>query len=210
MKNVISLYNNYTDGNAPVYNGIDYLYFTYRMHGDPFFESGDLTNGWVSYKGLMYSPLSIKYDIVRNQVAILLPDSNSRVVPDNEFIDSFSLAKHTFINLKEDYVQNLYNTGFYDVLFNGHIQVVARRIKIMSDVIEDDAVIKIYTPSDHFYIHKEGIYYLVSNKKEVFRLFTNRKHQVKKLMRQQHIKFRRKDFENSLLKATAIYDQVIH
>ena len=49
VKNVTALYDRYTDGNALVYNGTAYLYYTFQMHGDPFFESDNSANGWVSY-----------------------------------------------------------------------------------------------------------------------------------------------------------------
>ena len=210
LKNVIGVYDHYTDGNAPVYNGSEYLYFTFKMKGDPFFEWDNLAKGWLSYEGKVYDPLSILYDIARNQVVVLLPDSISRAVLQNEFIDSFKIANHTFINLKEDHQQNLYNTGFYDLLYRGHVQLLARRIKAMTEVIEDNAVVRVFSPKDNFYIHKEGRYYLVNNQKDVFRLFIDKKHEIRKMMRREHLKFRRKNFESVLLKVTAFYDQSIH
>ena len=208
IKNVVALYDRFTDDNAPVYNGTAYLYYTFQMHGDPFFESDNSSNGWLSYQGKIYDPLSIWYDIARNQIALLLPDSATRIVPHNEFVDSFNVAKHTFIRLTEDHRQNLYNTGFYDLLYNGHVKLLARRVKTRSEVIENDAVIRIFSPADHFYIYKEGRYFLVNAQKDVFRLFTDKTHEIRKMMRQQHIKLRRKNFENALLKVTAFYDQL--
>jgi hypothetical protein len=208
VRNVIDLYDHYTGNNAPVYNGAAYLYYTFRMHGNPFFESDNSSNGWLSYQGKIYDPLSIWYDVARNQIALLLPDSATRIVPDNEFVDSFNVAKHTFIRLTEDHRQNLYNTGFYDVLYNGHVKLLARRIKTRSEVIENDVIVRIFSPTDHFYIYKEGRYFLVNAQKDVFRLFADKTHEIRKMMRQQHIKLRRKNFESSLLKVTSFYDQL--
>ncbi|MEO8414951.1 MAG: hypothetical protein ABI472_14885 [Ginsengibacter sp.] len=209
VKNVISLYDHYTDGNAPVYNGSEYLYYTFKTKGDPFFEWDNLSKGWLSYEGKVFDPLSILYDIARNQVVVLLPDSTSRAVVQNEFIDSFEISNHTFINLKEDHRQNLYNTGFYDLLYRGHMELMARRVKEMTEVIEDNAVIRVFSPKDNFYIHKGGRYYLVNNEKDVFRLFADKKHEIRKMLRREHLKFRRKNFESILLKVTAFYDQSI-
>ncbi|HWH64366.1 MAG TPA: hypothetical protein VNS50_13865, partial [Ginsengibacter sp.] len=66
------------------------------------------------------------YDIQRNQVTIATPDNLARIVLQNELVDSFYLSGHTFITLTEDYKQNLSNTGFYDLLFNGQVQLLAR------------------------------------------------------------------------------------
>jgi hypothetical protein len=210
LKNVTGLYNKYTAGNAPVYNGTDYLYFTFQMEGDPFFEIGDLSNGWLSYKGIVYDPLSVKYDLARNQVVILPLHGASGIVLDNEFIDSFMAAKHTFIHLNEDHQQNIYNTGFYDVLCNGHVQLLAKRTKTMSENLGFSTVTIVFSSKDHFYIHKNGVYYLVSKQKDVFRLLNDKKHELRKAMHQQHVKFLRKNLESTLINVTAIYNQLIH
>ena len=210
LKNVISLYDNYTHGNAPIYNGTEYLYYTFKREGNAFFNSDGLVRGWISYQGIMYDPLSLMYDLTRNQVVILFPDSIATVALQNQFIDSFHLAGHTFINLTQAPQQNLYNTGFYDFLYNGQVQLLARRTKLMTETIKNDSVITIISPKDFFYIHKGGTYYLVSNQKDVFKLFDDKKHDLRKLMRKEHLKFRRKNFESVLTKATAFYDQLIH
>ena len=210
VKNAIALYDQYTDGNAPVYNGRQYLYYTFKMDGNPFFQASDLAPGWVSYQGKKYDPISMLYDVTRNEVVVLLPDSNSRAVLHNEFIDSFHLAGHTFISLKEDHKQNLYNTGFYDVLYNGHIQLLARRTKLMREILEDNPIVTAIYPKDFFYIHKKGLYYFVTDKREVFRLFADKTNEIKKMMRRQHLKFDRTDFENTLTSVVAYYDQLIN
>ena len=157
LKNVISLYDHYTNDNAPIYNGTEYLFYTFKREGNPFFNSDNLLRGWISYQGKMYDPLSLMYDLTRNQVVILFPDSISRVVLHNQFIDSFHLAGHTFINLTQAPQQNLYNTGFYDLLFNGQVQLLARRSKLMTETIKNDSVITVISSKDFFYIHKKPL-----------------------------------------------------
>ncbi|MDQ2862033.1 MAG: hypothetical protein M3R50_00025 [Bacteroidota bacterium] len=210
LKNIVSLYDHYTDGNAPIYNGTEYLYYTFKRDGIPFFYSDTLQRGWVSYEGKIYNPLSLTYDLTRNQVVILFPDSISTIVLQNQFIDSFYLANHTFINLVQAPQQNLYNTGFYDLLYNGGVQLLARRTKLMSEIIKDNSVITVISPKVFFYIHEEGMYYLVNNQKDVFKLFNNKKHELRKEMRKEHLKFKRKNFESVLEKTTALYDHLIH
>lgn len=208
VKNAVDIYNNYTGDNALLYNGKDYLYYNFKMEGDPFFITGNLSKGWVVYQGRMYDTVSIGYDIQRNQLGVRSPDNLARIVLQNEWVDSFHLLEHTFINLKVDHEQNLYNSGFYDLLYNGCIQLLARRIKTMEQVIKDNSLVNVFTEKDLFYIHKGGLYYLVTNKKDVFRLFAGKAHDIKKMMRHDHIKFGRKNFESPLLKTTAFYDRL--
>jgi hypothetical protein len=207
VKNVVQLYKNYTDGNASIYNGPEYSYYIFRMSGDPFFNLGDSSVNWVSYASEIYKPLSILYDIQRNQVVLLLPDSVSRIVLHNELLDSFGVLSHTFIKLAEDHKQNLYTSGFYEVLHNGNVQLLARRVKILQDSLETSSVLAVFTEKVHYYIHENNLYYMVDNQKDVFRIFNNKKREIKKLIRKQHLKMRGKDFENALIQVTAWYDE---
>ena len=210
VKNAIDLYNNYNANYAPVYNGEAYLFYTFRMEGDPFFETGDFSSGWVNYKGRKYDSLKLIYDIVRNQLVLLSPDKISAIDVQTQFVDSFSLLGHTFISLQEDHKQNLYNSGFYDLLYNGHIQFLERRVKSLNPKIQANIMVTQFISKSHFYIHREGLYYLVSNKKDVYRLFSNKIHETKKFMRKNHLKLRHKNFESDMVKVTAFYDQLTH
>jgi hypothetical protein len=210
LQKAIDLYDHFSADNAPVYNGIEYIYYNFKMEGDPYFITGDFSKGWVNYSGRKYDSLSVMYDVARNQVVILGYDQKSRIVLQNEFVDSFGLLGHTFIKLKEDHQQNLYNTGFYDMLYNGKVQFVARRIKAMNMKIEGMVVVRPFYVKDRFYVHKDGLYYLVNRRKDVYHLFDDKTHEIKKLMRKQHLKIRRKNFEQATTKVTALYDQLTH
>jgi hypothetical protein len=210
VRNAIGLYKNYNANYAPVYNGEAYLYYTFKMEGDPYFETGNFSDGWVNYKGIKYNSLKLIYDIVRNDLVILSPDKISPIIAQNQFVDSFSLLGHTFIALQEDHKQNLYNSGFYDLLYNGNIQFLERRVKSLNPKIQGNIMVTQFISRNHFYIHKGGLYYLVSNKKDVYRLFNDKIHELKKLMRKNHIKLRHKTFEPDMVKVTAFYDQLTH
>lgn len=209
VKNAIADYSHYTRDNAPLFNGSVYLYYTFKMEGDPFFGSNDFNEGWVNFNGRKYDSLALLYDLVRDQLVVLSPDKQSRIVMHNEFIDSFSLYNHTFIALKEDHKQNLYNTGFYDLLYNGqNVQFLGRRLKVLNPRIVSNVMITSFPVKNRFYIHKKDLYYLVSSKKDVFRVFSDKARELKKLMHQNHLKLKRKNFEIAAPKVTALYDQL--
>lgn len=211
VKNAVDIYNRYNADNLPVYNGQQYLYYTFKMQGDPYFESGDFSNGWVSYNGRKYDSLLLIYDVVRNDVVVLGPGKIYGIVMLNQFIDSFSLQGHKFIALHEDHAQNLYNTGFYDLLYKGRsVQLLERHMKYKVPTIEDNTVIIVFNTRSYFYIHKKGLYYLVSNKKDIFRVFADKERELKKMMRRNHLKLKKRNFETAVIRVTQFYDQLTH
>ncbi len=218
VKNAIAIYDHYNADNAPVFNGSEYLFYTFKMEGDPFFGpsayadgSISFVEGWVSYEGRKYTSVPLLFDLVRNQLVILSPDHQTPIVMHNEFIDSFSLYGHTFIALQEDHTQNLYNTGFYDLLYKGQkVQFLERRLKVLNPRIVSNTMITSFLLKNRFYIHKNGLYYLVSSKKEVFKVYSDKMRELKKLMRQNHLKLRRKNFDTAAAKVSSFYDQLTH
>ena len=77
IKDAIDLYNHFSADNAPVYNGSAYIYLTYKMEGDPYFITGDFTDGWVNYSGREYDSVLLMFDLARNQLVILAPDRDN-------------------------------------------------------------------------------------------------------------------------------------
>lgn len=211
VKNAIDIYKRYIADNAPVYNGQQYLYYTFKMQGNPYFETGDFSNGWVSYNGRKYDSLLLIYDVERNDVVVLGPSKIYGIIMLNQFIDSFSLQGHKFISLQEDHRENLYNTGFYDLLYKGrNVQLLERHMKEKVPTIEDNRVVIVFNTRNHFYIHKKGLYYLVSKKKDIFRVFADKERELKKVMRRNHLKLKHRNFETAILKVAQLYDQLTH
>jgi hypothetical protein len=210
IKNAVDLYNRYNANYAPVYNGESYIFYTVKMEGSPYFITGDFSNGWVSYKGRKYDSLKLLYDITRNQLVTLYPDEISFIIVQNQFVDSFSLLGHTFISLQEDHKQNLYNSGFFDLLYNGKVRFLGKYDETLLTVIEGDELVTRFIKHNRFYVHKNGLYYLVSNKRDAYRVFGDKLHELKRMMRRNHIKLRRKNFETAMIKVTTFYDQLTH
>ncbi|MDP4283776.1 MAG: hypothetical protein Q8891_05095 [Bacteroidota bacterium] len=207
VKQSIKSYDQYSGAEANIYNGKEYIPYIFNKEGSPFFEKDSLVNGWVSYGGHLYQPIRMQYDVARNQVVILNYDQNSKIYLRNEIIDSFHFLDHLFIPLKENLKENLDYTGFYDLLFNGNIRVLAIRQKSYKENIRDNELIRVFYGNDQFYIYKGDKYYKVKNKKEVFKIFSNKKKEIAKRLREQNVKFKKDDFEKALLIAATIYNQ---
>ncbi|MDQ2720189.1 MAG: hypothetical protein M3Z26_10600 [Bacteroidota bacterium] len=203
----IQLYNQFSGAEAAIYNGREYIPYTFKKEGNAFFGSDQFTNGWISYQGHIYQAIPMQYDVVRNQVVILNFDNRSAIFLQNEAIDSFYFLEHTFIRMEKNSALNLNSTGFYDRLLNGRIQVIAARKKGIKETIPDNQILRVFENKDRFYVFKNTKFYWVNNKKEVFSLFSDKRHEIKTGMRKQKIKFSRNNFEEALMAASAIYDQ---
>ena len=210
VSKAIELYNNYNDRNAPIYTGEAYIFYAMKMEGSPYFKTGDFTTGWVNYKGRKYDSLKLLYDVTRNMLVTQYPNNIYFITIQNQFIDSFFLSGHTFISLQENHKENLYSSGFFDLLYNGNVQFLGKYSESLMTMIEGQVIVTKFLNHDRYYIYKDGLYYMVNNKKDVYRVFADKLHDLKKMMRRNHIKLKRKNFETAMVKASAFYDQLTH
>jgi hypothetical protein len=201
----LELYDQYMGPQANIYNGGEYVPLLFKKEGTPFFDSDTLRRGWVSYENYIYRPIPIQYDVSKDQLIILNFDEKSKIFLQNNRVDSFHFGNHTFIRLKENPKQNLSNSGFYEISFDGNIQVLASRKKNIKETIQANEVVRIFNTTDRFYIKKNEKYYEVKNENDVFRVIGNRRNEIKRALRQQKIKFRN-NFEEALITAAKIYD----
>ncbi len=209
IKQSIELYDHFTGAEAAIYNGGEYVPYTFEKTGHPFFDSDSLTKGDVTYAGRVYHSIPMQYDIARNQLVILNYDQLSKIVLQNNVVDSFHFLNYSFIHLNEGVKPPPDNTFFYELLFNGRVQVLARRKKVLEDIFKGDDILRVFYSQDLFYIYKQDRYYAANNKKDVFIIFKDKRHEIKNLMRHQKIKFTKKNFEDALITAAGIYGQLI-
>jgi len=209
LSRTLELYEHYMGPQAALYNGAEYVPFLFLKDGTPFYDSDTLKKGWISYHSFLYKNIPIQYDVVRDQVIILNFDAKSRLFLENSVIDSFHYGDHTFISLLPNISGTLNNVGFYEVLYSGEIAALALRKKNYRETIRDNQVVRIFFNTDRLFIKKNGKYFEVENQKDVLRVLGDKRNDLRKHMREQKVKFGRKNFEEALLQTVKIYDQLI-
>lgn len=205
IQNAVNMYHQTLGSQAEVFYGADYTPYLFKMEGIPFFLSNTMFDGWAFYKGARYEGLRLQWDMHRDMVVVQNPFTSSRSVLHNEYLDSFQLGDDLFIHLKENRALNLYNSGFFQVLYRGaKVSVLALRRKQIREEIRDVTLYRIFDPYNSYYIFRNGKYYLVENKNDVTRVLGDK---VEKKMREQDVRFRKDNFEYALYLAAQIYDQ---
>jgi hypothetical protein len=208
VRNTLRLYENYMGPQAALYNGAEYVPFLFLKDGTPFYDSDTLKKGWISYEHFLYKNIPIQYDVSRDQVIILNFDAKSRLFLENSVIDSFHYGGHTFISLQRNVSETLNTGGFYEVLYSGDVSALALRKKNYRETIRDNQVVRVFFDTDKFFIKRNGKYFEVANQKDVLRVLGDKRNDLKRHMREQKVKFGRKNFEEAFLQTVKIYDQL--
>ena len=203
VENVVDLYVNRLGENSNLYNGSEYIYSYHGIRGHPFFESDRLLNGEIEYDGILYKNVPMSYDLVRDEVFINEPGQNFNIKLVTEKIRYFSLSDRLFVRMLQDSMRNpSLTTGFYHVLYNGRVSVLARLTKkIQSGNAEDSIKFVQYT---NFWVKKDNEYQPVENKKTLLNIFGDQKDPVRKYLRKNKVNYK-KDPASAIIKAAEYY-----
>ena len=201
-----TFYNQHIGKSAIIYSGSSYVTPMYPREGSPFLTSDTLTLGWISYDGQYYKEVLLQWDVLQNYVLTRSLVSKAKMILRNDLIDSFSFAGHLVKFMPRDPENNLMKEGLYDILYAGPTTLMARRKKVTRERKDSKTVIYEISDKNSYYIRKKGIYYQVSNKKDVVDLFAKDLVEIKKIVRQNKLKWK-KNLEQILRLAVVNYDK---
>jgi hypothetical protein len=200
----ITLYHQTIGRHAPLYSGPEYVDYTRRTEGHQFFSTSDWQRGSIFFDGVLYPEVPIMYDVVNDVLVIGYAEETDPIVkftlvPDQ--VQYFTLPQHHFVH-QQDSTSGL-EKGFYDQLYNGKTEVLAKRKKT---ILQKPENIQFYE-SDRFYLFKDGQYHAVKNKGSVLKLLKEHKKELSGYMRAEHLNFKQQR-ETAIVKLAQRYDQV--
>ncbi len=206
LANAIGIYYQALGEESPLYNGSEYIEYAFTLQGGhPFFESDTWVNGNINFEGIEFREVPILYDIVKDQV--IIPDFQ-KAFKINLFADGvqqFNLSGHTFIRLVQNDSDQII-TGFYDLLYKGKIEVLAKREKKIIEKNINLQIANIVIEQDIYYIKKDGICYSIKNKRNLLDVLKDKKKDIQQYLKKISIKFK-KDPETLMKLVAEYYDK---
>ncbi len=160
-------------------------------HGSPYFLGDNFSKGEVIYLSKTYKDVSLIYDVVKDEVAILHFNISKRLIPDKSKVDAFTVFGHHFIKPSPG-IKNYKSLpqGYYDLLYNDKISLLAKRKKSIHTRYRNTASeIRIFS-KDIFFIRMNNSFYEVNANKSFLKHFTDKKKEIIQYMRQNGINFK--------------------
>lgn len=196
----------------PLYNGPQYEFYNRNIQGSAYFaDNNTFSQGVIFYDGAGYSNIPLMYDLYADKVVTLLFNNFTKFSLTTGRVQQFNLLGHHFINIDADTLTNNTDlkTGFYDELYNGALQVLAKRSVSLQNTTGSNGEPETYfDPANNFFIKKGGIYYSVANQDVLLKILSDKKKEISQYIRDNDIKYR-KDPESSLVKIAVFYDHLI-
>ena len=170
-------------------------------HDIPYYKDNtDLYAGRVSYHGVVYDDVQLRFDQFMQRIAVLTPVGNYLCLPEKKYIDWFEMDGHRYVQDPEDSTRyaNLLCDGstngirFYHSVWkidNGDMYFGTRKLLRTLRTLEQYTLI---TP--------DGEMHHVKRLSDVAKLFPEQKKQIRQTARKNHLSFSKSKRESSLVK----------
>ena len=203
----VSTYEQAIRYQAHVYEGNEYIMHDHRIKIHPFYRVDSLLQGTVAYNGVTYRNVRMLYDIVRDELAVQLPESGYRLQLQTDKIAAFSMGPYRFTRLVGDSAVGV-PTGFYELLYDGRIKALAHRGKTVHEDISGGFYKADYLPYNRFFLLKDGVYHEVKTKRSVLSLFPDQAKSLRKYLRTNKLKFNEELREEAITRTTQRYEEL--
>lgn len=183
-----------------LYNGPEYVRYVRRdTNGHRFFGADSVRPATVVYEGRTYPEVPLRYDLVRGQLVLQAPGGAFDMRLLNEQVARFTLDGHTFVRLLADSSRSSpVSTGFYDLLVDGPVQLLAARQKDLQERTTYAGITSDITASEKYFVCKNRRYYPVSKAATLLRLFPENKAALRQCSKAHKLRFGPETREQSL------------
>lgn len=188
-----------------LYNGREYIRNGTPAKGFPYFEWDSLRPGSLTYDGISYD-IPLEYDLARDQLVIRNYSDNILIDLVTEKASRFSIGQCHFQYIGPG-TASLPEPGFYQELFAGSkVRLLVRRRKNLVFPTSPDEQPQ-YIQLNTYFVVLNGIGTRIGNEKELLDRLADRKEELKKYIRKNHLSFKRR-IETSLVQTIAWYQQL--
>lgn len=214
FNHAISLFYASTGNQSSIYNGPEYYFYDPLIKGNAYFlDINAFTEGSVNYDGIWYSGVQMLYDLNKDEVVVLLYNHFSKFSLINEKVKRFDFLGHHFKNIIADTIMSNYNksdlkSGFYDELYNGKTEILAKRVKnIQVNSGGLSGIENYFSTVTEYYLKKGPSYYHFSGKSSFLDVLKDKKKELQQYIKSDGINFRAEP-EDAMVKIAAYYDHL--
>lgn len=175
------------------------------MIGHAFFpDEATWQNGSIQYDDTWYHHISFMYDILKDEIIVLHPNTIPLRLY-SERVQRFSYQDKVFVRLNPD-KDNIIKPGFYQRLVEGNATILVKRSKRIEEKIEGNEIERRFIPSDHYYLLKDGTYYLIGKQKSLINLLKDSRQNIPQYLKQKQLKFKTGK-EQTIIAIAEFYNQ---
>jgi len=209
LKSAAQYYTNKIIDQSRLLNGIKYLpYRNQDYTGNGYYNTTELQRAYIRYDDVDFYDIPVLYDLHKDLLILRRRDDQGYMSLLNSKLDKFVVNNHTFIKIVADSAEKIIKTGFYDVLHDGNLQLLARRTKDIEIEKSGITIRNVFVPYTKYFLRKKNTYYDISGKKDMLKVLKDKKQELEQFIKANNLSFKNEDLEPSMIKSTNYYNQL--
>lgn len=197
-----------------LYSGSEYQRYDRSIKGNALYppEAQGLVQGNVNYDGVIYKNVPLLYDIYRDEVVTMLYNHFAMFSLASDRVYNFDIYGRHFIRLSADSIrsddESGISEGFYEQLYGGKSQVLAKRSKTIQNSTNQIATLEtFFVATNDYYIRKGNSYYKIKKEGSLLKVLKDKKPALEKYIDDNNIKFGSNP-EAAMARIAAYYDSL--
>ena len=169
----------------------------------PYYKgNADLYKGRISYHGVVYEDVQLRFDQLKQCVIVLPPGERVLCLPEQDFVDWFEMDGRRFVRDPEDSLR--YASLLCDGSFNGIRLYHCEWKSLAPDRLSGGRkyLKTLYSEEHYTLVTPDGEMYHVKRASDVAKLFPGQKKQIRQFAKQNRLSFSRREREKSLVALT--------
>ena len=175
-------------------------YHTWLWNDVPYYKgNAGLYKGRVSYYGLVYDNVQMRFDQLEQRLVVLSPVGNYYCLPEQEHIDWFEMDGHRYVHDPEN--SSRYACLLCDGSTNGvRLYHSVWKVRSSEKTVGRKSLKSLKTEEHYTLITSDGEQHHVKRASDVAKLFTEQQRQIKLFAKKNRLSFLKSERESSLVK----------
>jgi len=162
---------------------------TFPVKNHQYFKDEIFVSGRLSYGGVVYPGVLLRWDLYRDELIILSPDNND-IVLRKEHVGLAEIYGYQIFYLHPDNFAGCPPAGYYILLYPGEHRLIEKiTINLFREVTHNKRIVYYFSQSSNFYLLKNGVYYKINNRRTLLKPLETHRAELKQFIRTNKLKY---------------------
>lgn len=206
LRNTIAFQMESLGGDLRIFNGAVFSNVYRAGSGHPFFLSDTLCKGEVLYDGGFFTNVPLMYDLLQDELVTqnYMEGVNINLVKNK--VAYFVIQGCLFVYLPKDSAQLVSpDAGFYQVLVQGKVTALAKRMKLLDQKSTLDGMQSTFIPFNEYYLINGGKYFRINSDNDLAKALGLKRSVIAEWLGNYAIRYR-KEPEKAIIKTLEIFN----
>ena len=206
-----SAYMDVASAHAALFSGNRQQQLVQTLLNHQYFKEQDFVGGRLSYGGIVYPDVSLRWDLYRDELIILSPASYN-IVLTSEIIDFAEIYGYHIFYLHPDSLSGCPPAGNYIRLHSGDDYLLLE--KLTNTMYRDENVrrnryVYYFALSSDFYLQKNGTYHKITNRRTLLKTLDTHRKELRRFIRARDLRYKL-DAEKMVLETVKEHEKLSH